>query len=145
MITIGYSTRKSNPEFFSYLKKSCGSIKNIQIIEKINDGEKSLSEVYNEVIGESTNDLILLCHDDIYVDTTNWVNKLIRHFKESDYGILGVAGTTDIPSSGKWWEDPSKMVGIVNHEHEGKKWESKYCKNWGKDITQVCLIVYPLK
>jgi len=140
MITIGYSTRKSNPEFFSYLKKSCGNIKNIEIIEKINDGEKSLSEVYNEVVNESTNDIILLCHDDIYVDTTNWVNKLIRHFKESDYGVLGVAGTTDIPVSGRWWEDQSKMVGIVNHEHQGKKWESKYCKSWGKDITQVCLI-----
>jgi len=140
MITIGYSTRKHNPDFFSYLEKSCGKIKNIQIVEKINDGEKSLSQVYNEIIEESKNDIILLCHDDIYIDTSNWVNKLLRHFTESDYGILGVAGTTDIPSSGKWWEDNTKMVGIVNHEHQGKKWESKYCKSWGKDITQVCLI-----
>ena len=139
MITVGYSTRTHNPEFIEYLKKSSG-FKKIEVIEKINNGDKSLSEVYNEILSESKTDIVVLCHDDIYIDTTNWVNKLIRHFKDSDYGILGVAGTTDVPLSGRWWEDPSKMVGIVNHEHEGKKWESKYCKSWGKEVTQVCLI-----
>ena len=46
MITIGFSTRKSNLEFIDHLKKSCG-LKNIEIIEKINNGEKSLPQVYN--------------------------------------------------------------------------------------------------
>jgi hypothetical protein len=36
MITIGYSTKKSDPEFKEYLKKSCGHPK-IQIIEKVNN------------------------------------------------------------------------------------------------------------
>jgi hypothetical protein len=46
MITIGYSTRKHNPELISYFKKSSGNPK-VQIIEKINNGEKNLSQVYN--------------------------------------------------------------------------------------------------
>ena len=46
MITIGYSTRNTKPEFKDYIIKTC-SLKNIQIIEKINNGDKSLSEVYN--------------------------------------------------------------------------------------------------
>ena len=37
MITIGYSTRKSNLEFQDYLKKSAGHPK-IQVIEKVNNG-----------------------------------------------------------------------------------------------------------
>ena len=68
MITVGYSTREHNPQFIEYLKKSSGN-KKIQVIEKINNGEKSLSQVYNEILEESTNDLVVLCHDDIYFDT----------------------------------------------------------------------------
>ena len=36
MITVGYSTRKHNPEFIEYLKKSSG-FKKIEVIEKINN------------------------------------------------------------------------------------------------------------
>jgi hypothetical protein len=68
MVTVGYSTRKHNPEFIEYLKKSSG-FKKIEVIEKINNGEKSLSEVYNEILSESNTDSVVLCHDDIYFDT----------------------------------------------------------------------------
>jgi len=64
MITVGYSTRKSNPEFTEYLKKSSG-FKKINVIEKINNGEKSLSQIYNEILSESTTDIVVFCHDDI--------------------------------------------------------------------------------
>ena len=74
MITIGYSTRSSNIEFQNYLKKSAGHPK-VQIIEKVNNGEKNLSEVYNEIISESNFDIVVLCHDDIYFDTNNWASK----------------------------------------------------------------------
>ena len=70
------------------------------------------------------------------------LNKIINHFKRnSDYGILGVAGSTNLPkSNGRWWEDTSKMKGIVNHEHEGKKWESKYSNSLGNKIEDVVLV-----
>ena len=83
MITIGYSTRNSNPEFQEYLKKSSGHPK-IQIIEKVNNGEKNLSQVYNEIISESNFDIIVLCHDDIYFDTSNWAQKLVKQFEETE-------------------------------------------------------------
>jgi len=140
MITIGYSTRNSNPEFQEYLKKSSGHPK-VQIIEKVNNGEKNLSQVYNEIISESNFDIIVLCHDDIYFDTNNWVSKLVKQFdKNPDYGIFGMAGTTEMPTSGMWWEDRSKMYGIVNHESEGKKWESKYSNSLGNDIKEVVVV-----
>ena len=52
MVTIGYSTRSTKPEFKDYLVKSSG-FKKIEVIEKVNNGEKSLAEVYNEIISES--------------------------------------------------------------------------------------------
>jgi hypothetical protein len=140
MITIGYSTRESKPEFQEYLRKSAGHPK-VQIIEKVNNGEKNLSQVYNEIISESNHDIIVLCHDDIYFDTNNWANKLSKVFdKNSEYGILGMAGTTHMPKSGMWWEDRTKMYGIVNHEHDGKKWESKYADSLGNDVKEVVVV-----
>jgi hypothetical protein len=140
MITIGYSTRNSNPEFQEYLKKSCGHPKT-EVIEKVTNGEKNLSQVYNEIISESTNDIIVLCHDDIYFDTKNWGQKLEKLFdKNNEFSIIGVAGTTSLPKSGMWWEDKSKMWGIVNHENNGKKWESRYSDSLNNEIKEVVIV-----
>lgn len=139
MITIGYSTRKENPQFKEYLKKTAGHPK-VQIIEKINNGEKSLTEVYNEILKEAENNIVVFSHDDIYFEKNGWARKISKHFEDTNYGILGVAGSTYMPKSGQWWEDRSKMVGIVNHEHNGKKWESKYSDNLGKDLQSVIIV-----
>jgi hypothetical protein len=141
MITIGYSTRQSNPELQAYFAKSCG-VKNVQVIEKVNPNGKSLTEVYNEILNESVNDIVVLCHDDIYFDTNNWGFKLLKHFEKSNFGVLGMAGTTDLSETGQWWVTNKKqnMVGIVNHEHEGKKWESKYSSNAGNSIIETVII-----
>jgi glycosyltransferase involved in cell wall biosynthesis len=141
MITVGYSTREHNPQFIEYLKKSSG-FKKIEVIEKINNGEKSLSQVYNEILEESTTDIVVLCHDDIYFDTPSWFHKIKTHFEKSDFGILGVAGTSNMSETGRWWETNRRkdMIGIVNHESEGKKWTSKYSDDLGKSIRQTVIV-----
>ena len=140
MITIGFSTRKIDNNFVELLKKSSG-VSNPEIIPVENNGQLSLTEVYNKILNDSKNDIVILCHDDIYFDSKNWGQKILNHFKRNDeYGILGLAGTTNMPKSAKWWEDFSKMRGIVNHEHEGKKWESKYSPSLGNQIDDVVLV-----
>ena len=139
MITIGYSTRESNPEFIEYLKKSSG-FKKLEVIEKVNNGEKSLSQVYNEILSEAKTDIVVLCHDDIYFDTSSWYHKLLKHFEKSDFGIIGMAGTTEMPSSGMWWENRKKMIGIVNHESDGKKWVSKYSDDLNNKIKETVIV-----
>lgn len=139
MITIGYSTRENNPTFIEHLKKTVGP-KNVEIIEVVNNGEKSLTKVYNEILNQAKNDIVVLCHDDIKFEDKGWGNKIIKHFTKTNYGILGVAGTTNMPSSGMWWENRRKMVGVVNHEHLGKKWESKYSTSLGNDIEEVVVV-----
>jgi glycosyltransferase involved in cell wall biosynthesis len=140
MITVGFSTRKIDQTFVEMLKKTSGLPK-LEVIPFENNGEFSLTEVYNKLLDQSTNDIVILCHDDIYFDSKNWGQKILNHFKRnSEYGILGLAGTTNMPKSGRWWDDFSKMRGIVNHEHEGKKWESKYSPNKGNQIDDVVLV-----
>jgi len=140
MITVGFSTRKIDDNFVSMLKKTSG-VSKLEIIPIENNGVFSLSEAYNKILNDSTNDIVVLMHDDIYFDSKNWASKVLNYFKRNpDYGILGVAGSTSLPSSGKWWEDFSKLKGIVNHEHEGKKWESKYSTSKGNQLDDVLLV-----
>lgn len=140
MITIGYSTRTSNPEYRDYLQKTC-MYKEVQIIEKINNGEKSLSQVYNEIIDESQYDIVVLCHDDLEFDTKNWGEKILKSFtKNPEYGILGLAGTKYLDKSGQWWKVPQTMYGIVNHKHEGKKWTSTYSKDINDKIEETIIV-----
>jgi hypothetical protein len=140
MITIAFSTKTEKPELIEHFKKFSGYEKGVRVIQKINNGEKSLSQVYNEILEETTDDIVIFTHDDIYFDTTAWYSKILRNFEKTDFGIIGVAGTPHLPKSGMWWEDRRKMCGIVNHESQGKKWESKYSSNFGNDLKEVCLV-----
>jgi hypothetical protein len=140
MITIGFSTRKINEDYITQLEKSCGS-KNVQIIPIENNGEYSLSEVYNKILEQAENDIVVLCHDDLKFDTHGWLYKLKSHFeKNPEYGIIGLAGSKYMPKSGMWWEVQPTMYGIVNHENEGKKWESKYSKEIGNKLEPTLMV-----
>jgi hypothetical protein len=81
MITIGFSTREDNPEYIEHLQKT-SMYKEVQIIQKVNNGEKSLPQVYNEIINEAKNDIVVLVHDDLIFETKNWGENIIKHFKK---------------------------------------------------------------
>lgn len=137
MISIVYSTRRNDPMFTSHLNKT--TVGDIEILQYINNGEFSLTELYNKGLDESINDIVVFCHDDIILKE-GWDKKIINHFSDTDYGVLGMAGTTDIDESGQWWKDTSKMVGIVKHSSDGKTWESKYSNNFGSDVIQTIML-----
>jgi len=138
MITIGYSTKKIDPKFKDYITKSCG-INNVEVIPFENPGTHSLTEAHDYILKNASNDIVVLCHDDIRVKTKKWGKKVIDHFKNSDYGIIGVAGTFDYPKSGMWWENRKTMVGCVNHKHPetNKEYSSKYSSLVGDNIIPV--------
>ena len=140
MITIGYSTRTPNNTYKEYLQKTC-MYKEVQVIEKVNNGMKSLSQVYNEILEESTNDIVVFCHDDLEFDTKRWGEKILKLFdKNPNYGILGLAGTKYLDSSAQWWSIPQTMYGIVNHKHNGKKWTSTYSKDIDNKIEDTIIV-----
>ena len=123
-LTIAFSTKSIDPDFVSHLKSTCG-VKNVEILPYENKGKFSLTEVYNKALDDSTNDIIVFSHDDIILENNNWGRKLIKHYNNSEYGLLGVAGTTHMASTGRWWEDSTKMMGRVKHTNDGKTWENK--------------------
>jgi GT2 family glycosyltransferase len=141
MISIVYCTRETKPEHKEHLIKSSGLDKKIEVIEIINKGNESLTKAYNRGLKEAKNDLVVFCHDDIDVLTKQWGSKLIKAFKKhSEFCIIGVAGSKNLPTSGKWWENPKKMYGRVAHTHEGKTWLSAYSDDLGQDIEEVVVV-----
>ena len=99
-----------------------------QILVYENDGVSSLTEIYNDGLKDSIYDVVVFMHDDLIIETKCIGEKIIKLFdKNPEFGIIGIAGTTDLVN-GRWWEIKKSMVGEVYHENEGKRWLSKYSK-----------------
>lgn len=140
MITVVYCTRETNPVHREHIIKSSGLHKHIEVIEIINNGE-SLTKAYNRGLKQATNNIVVFCHDDLTIETKQWGHKLLKMFaKHSEYGIIGVAGTKFMSTSGQWWENPKKMYGRVAHTHEGKTWLSTYSEDMDHDIEEVVTV-----
>ena len=140
MITIGYCTKKIDPEFKEYIEQSCG-VHKMEVIPFENPGTHSLSEAYNIILEKASNDIVVLCHDDLYFEKKNWGNKVLKHFKRNpEYGILGVAGTKFFPKSARWWEITEEMLGIVNHQQDEKKWTNQYSESKGSKLDDTVIV-----
>ena len=124
-LTVAFSTRRIKNSYIEHVKKTCG-VKNVEILPFENPDGVSLTHIYNKALKQAKNDIIVLAHDDISFNNNGWGKKLVERYTESDYGILGVAGTTHLESTGRWWQDTSKMVGRVSHTHNGKTWVNSY-------------------
>jgi len=135
-LSIVFSTRKLDNNYLEHIKKTC-AIDDLDILYYENNGEKSLTEIYNDGLIKAKNDIVVFCHDDLIFDTPYWGKKLIKHFRRNpDYGIIGIAGTNNL-INGQWWSDRKSMHGIVNHTDGIKKWSSIYSKPQGNLIKQM--------
>lgn len=135
MISIVCSTQTPQQKVKDHILKSCG-ISNAEFLFYKNVGEFSLTEVYQRGLKEAKFDTIIFVHDDVHFQTDNWGRKLKQLFEDSDYGVIGLAGTTDLGVDAKWWEQRNRMVGIVKHTNGQKTWENKYSGAFPKHIIQ---------
>lgn len=139
IVISSHLSKEENDKFTQHLKNTIG-IKDYQILIYENFNQYSLTELYNIGLNESKYDIVLFIHNDIFFNSKNWGKILLSKFNKSDYGILGIAGTTNLNEDGIWWSDSSKMIGIVNHKHNNKTFESKYSNSYGKDIIDVVAV-----
>jgi len=139
MLTIVYCTRTTNPEYSEILKTTSGLRDKVEVIELVTNGG-SLTTQYNKGLKLAKNNIVVFCHDDLEFITKNWGNKLLKLFsKHPDFGIIGIAGTRELPTSGKWWENPRAMRGRVEHEHNGKRWLSSYSEDIDNNLDPVVI------
>ena len=138
-LTIAYSTREIDPNYLNHVKTTCGLDK-IEILTFQNNGQQSLTELYNEVLKRAKNDIIVFCHDDLIFETNDWGKKILNHFKKnSRYGIIGLAGTNHL-INGTWWSIKESMHGIVNHTDGVKKWASNFSPDQGDKVKDMIVL-----
>lgn len=132
---------EENNKFIEHIKQTIG-IKNYDIVCYENYNQFSLTELYNKALNKysSENVVMVFCHPDIIIRTKDWGRLLLNKFNSTDYDIIGVAGSTYMPESGMWWQDRTKMVGIVDHTDGFKTWTSEYSPERKGQITPTVLI-----
>ena len=138
LISVIVSTRKTDEEFKQMLYKTSG-LKDIELLIYENNGEYSLTKIYNKGLDESKSDICVFSHDDLIADF-GWGKKLLEHYQKSDYGVLGVAGSREFTETGVWWGDKNKTYGRVKHTDGIKTWMSDFSRNLGNEIQEVVVV-----
>lgn len=143
MISICISTRKHDAELSEIRQNIVSNIglpdKHYEVIWYNNDGE-SLSKVYNKMLNQAKNNIVVFVHDDVEITTPFWGVQLIKiHKNYYDYSMIGVAGCKDVPASGKWWNSNHKY-GIVTHIEDGKEIVTEYSKSLLGNVEEVKLL-----
>ena len=139
VVFSSHLSEEENQKFIKHVDNTIGV--RHKVICYPNFNQFSLPEIYNQAIKDHNEKdcIFVMCHNDIIIKTRNWGKVLLNHFNHSDYSILGIAGSTFIPESGRWWDDRSKMHGIVEHTNGLNEWASEYC-NEIRGIQPVIMI-----
>jgi len=119
---------EKNNDFINHIHNTIGVSHDVVCYTNYN--QYSLTEVYNKAIDEYNKDNVIMVflHPDVLIKTKNWGKILLSKFNNTDYQILGVAGSTIMPASGMWWEFRNNMCGIVQHSNGISTWVSEYSK-----------------
>lgn len=126
VIFSSHLSEEENQKFIKHIDETIG-VKHKTICYP-NFNQFSLAQIYNDaILNHNEKDCIfVMCHNDIFVKTKNWGRLLLTKFNNTNFDIIGVAGTTYLSNTGRWWDNTSKMCGIVEHTDGYNTWVSKY-------------------
>jgi glycosyltransferase involved in cell wall biosynthesis len=85
----------------------------IEIIEM--RSVKNITSGYNEAMKKSDSKYKVYLHQDVYIKNINFINDILNIFKDEKIGLIGMVGAKVIPTSGIWWEDPSKIGKVFDN------------------------------
>ncbi|MFW5847690.1 MAG: glycosyltransferase [bacterium] len=136
VVFSSHASPEENLKFSNHIDDTIGVSHGTHCYKNFN--QYSLPQIYNKAIHELSQYqpldevIYVFCHNDIIFKTKDWGKKLLKHFNrgklDKRHDIIGVAGTTYLPESGRWWEKPQRMVGIVEHTNGLREWVSEYSK-----------------
>lgn len=103
------------PQYFSALEKNIAETVGVpyEIIKIDNPRLMGICEAYNKGATKSQYDYLLFTHEDILFKTDSWGEKLINHLDQKNTGIIGLAGSSYIPSAPSSWT-VSEKYNVVN-------------------------------
>lgn len=139
VVFSSHLSEEENQKFIKHIDETIG-VKH-KVVCYPNHNQFSLPQIYNNAIkNHYVKDCVfVMCHNDIIIKTLNWGKVLLNKFNNTKFDIIGVAGSTYMPASGMWWEDRSKMCGIVEHTNGISNWVSEYSPEIS-NVKEVVLI-----
>ena len=78
----------------------------------------SMTAGYNEAMGRTDAKYKVYLHQDLLIINKHLLQDVLDLFSDPQIGMIGVAGSRQIPSSGVWWEAGS-LYGKVYDSHSG--------------------------
>jgi predicted O-linked N-acetylglucosamine transferase (SPINDLY family)/GT2 family glycosyltransferase len=138
-----FSSRSVDPSFIKHLERSAG-VEPLEVIPYTNPGSSALAALYNRGLADAASEIVVFVHDDVRFDRAGWGQALLDDFRNSDFGVLGVAGTTDLElqsdgTPASWWQDPRRKVGRLTHEVGGRRILSAFSNVYEEPIPVVCV------
>lgn len=108
-----------------------------EIIQIWNPNLMSITKAYNLGAEKSQYDYLLFLHEDVIFHDQNWGEKLLTHLNMKDVGIVGIAGSSYIPSAPSSWPVAKKydFVNIFQGNKENKEYSHQ--KSVSESMTNV--------
>ncbi len=136
MITFVYVAEQQDHAFENNLVASAG----LGALEVLHYKEDHFGKVYNQALKDSKSDVIAFVRNDIKICSLNWGKKVLDYFSRSNYGILGIVGSTIVPMSGLVWEKEEPLVGRIWYQTFEPKTENKFSEVFRSQIIPVLTV-----
>jgi hypothetical protein len=128
-------------EYFDALSKNIGeTIGNgfeYEIIQVWNPNIMSITEAYNQGAEKSRFDNLLFLHEDLIFYTRNWGEKLLHHLQQKNVGIIGVAGSSYVPSAPSSWTVSEKYNFVYILQGNKQSSEFFHINSTNENMTKV--------
>ena len=109
-----------------------------------NSNNVPLTQVYQQMLTkkEINRNIILFMHDDVDILTVNFGRKILDLFKNnSEYGIIGVAGSKQFDENAMWWTYDKKYGQVIHcKEDERRSWLTSFSEDLDGKIEDVLIV-----
>lgn len=78
----------------------------------------SMASAYNQAICKSDAKYKVYLHQDVFIINKNLIRDILQIFENPEIGMIGVAGSAQVPANGIWWE-ANCNYGKVFDSHKG--------------------------
>ena len=136
MITFAYSAKSQNSEFEEHLKAMSG----LPDAEVMYLSQMNFAKAYNKALKKSKNDIVVFVREDIRIESEDFGKRLVESFEKSQFGILGVVGSTIVPMSGLVWEKEEPLVGRIWYENFEDSSENRFSEVFRNKIIPVVTV-----
>lgn len=81
-------------------------------------GSVSMASAYNQAIARSDAKYKVYLQHQVFIINKNFIRDILRIFEDSTVGMIGMAGSAQVPDNGIWWE-ANRTYGKVFDSHMG--------------------------